>query len=77
MSFLFPKAPAMPPMPPPPPPPPPVPSREDEEIAKAKQAERDRIRRMGGRKASIMTTPRGLLDDPETDAPSLLGTPKV
>jgi hypothetical protein len=74
MSFLF-KTPSIPSPPPPPPPPPPAPTRKivDEEIEKAKADERARIRRHAGRKASILTTPRGLLTEAETIAPSLLG----
>tara|TARA_R100001163_G_scaffold1414_1_gene2256 strand:+ start:3742 stop:3975 length:234 start_codon:yes stop_codon:yes gene_type:complete len=72
MSFLMPKM-SLPPMPAPPPPPPPAPTRDSEDIAKAKEAERERLQRMAGRKASIMTTSRGLLDDPDTASPSLIG----
>ncbi len=72
MSFLMPKAPKMPPPPPPPAPPPPAPTREDEAVKKAEQDERARIRRQAGRKASILTTPRGLLNEEATTTkPSL------
>ena len=75
MSFLMPKAPKMPPPPPPPAPPPPTPTRDDEAVKKAEQAERDRINRQAGRKASILTTGRGLLNEEEatTTKPSLIG----
>ena len=72
MGFLMPKV-RMPAMPPPPAPPPPAPTRDSEEIRKAEQAEKDRSRRQAGRKASILTSGRGLLDEGPIDKPSLIG----
>ena len=72
MSFLMPKV-DLPPPPPPPAPPPPAPTKDDEAVKKAAQDERTRIRRQAGRKASILTTGRGLLTDAPTAKPSLLG----
>lgn len=59
--------------PPPPPPPPPPPTLEDPEIEAARAAERVRLRRKKGRRATILTSPLGLQEKAPVQKQPLLG----
>ncbi len=53
--------------------PPPIPTDNTAEVEARRKAERERIRKMRGRKATILTGGRGMSGDAETGRKSLLG----
>ena len=59
--------------PPPIQPAPPLPQQSDAEVKAAKARERERIRKMRGRKSTILTGGQGVQDEAEIGKKSLLG----
>lgn len=66
-----------PPPPPPPPepiiPPPAPPTQAAPEVKKARKTEKVKASRLQGRKSTILTGPRGVLDEAEVGKKTLLG----
>ena len=52
---------------------PPIPTDDTAEVQAAKQAEADRIRKLKGRKSTILTSGQGVTGEAETGKKSLLG----
>lgn len=54
-------------------PPPPLPKETDPEIERKRKEEEARIRKMKGRRRTILTGPEGLPEEPELERKKLLG----
>lgn len=67
------KQPKMPAPPPPPEPPEPAPTKQDPAVAQARTDTRNRVRAMAGRKSTIKTSSRGLMNDDANTQKKTLG----